>query len=250
MKKIIAIPIILVIGVLLTGFSTINTGELGVVSRFGKVVDTRPAGLNWTAPLITKVTRIKVSQDKISNVYDVSTSDMQSVITHVTVQFTVDPDSAIDLYTKFGGSYVEGIVEPSVAEAVNAATAHFTIEELVERRAELSDAMQDLAKERLEEYGIRVIAVDITDHEFSDSYEKAVEKKKAAQQETEAKREDVKQAELAAERNKIMADSYTKENYLREFLDKWDGKLPQVVSDTAVIKDILDGTLAEEIKGE
>ena len=38
-----------------------------------------------------------------------------------------------------------------------------------------------------------------------------------------------------------MAESYTKENYLREFLDKWDGKLPQVVGDQQVIVDMLDG---------
>ena len=86
----------------------------------------------------------------------------------------MNPEFAIDAYTKFGSNYVEGIVAPSVAEAVNAATAKYTIEELVEKRVELSDAMLDLTRERLEPYGITVIAVDITDHEFSDSYEAAV----------------------------------------------------------------------------
>lgn len=47
-----------------------------------------------------------------------------------------------------------------------------------------------------------------------------------------------------------MAESYTKENYLREFLDKWDGKSPEVVGGTEDIIDILSAEISLDIIGD
>ena len=62
------------------GIRTVKTGEVGIVSTFGKVSDTRHAGMTWVAFPFQKVTKIKVTQDKMESEYNVSTSDMQSNI--------------------------------------------------------------------------------------------------------------------------------------------------------------------------
>lgn len=251
LKRVMSVFVILVLVllVLTTGIKTVKTGEIGIVSTFGKVSGTKEAGINFIIPFVQKMTMIKVTQDKFEKGYEVSTRDMQTIQVDIALQYSVDPSMATELFTKFGSLYVEGILAPTLADSVNSAIADYTIEEFVGKRTEIADTVQENTKSQLMSYGIRVIDVAITNHDFSDAYEAAVERKKIAEQETAAKAEEVKQAELAAERNRIMADSYTKENYLREFLDKWDGKLPVVVGNEQVIIDMLNGTTAQDIYG-
>lgn len=252
MKKIIALVLVstLALGALLflpVIPSTIKSGEVAVVYNWGKISGKKEAGMTFKRLIGQKLIKMKVSQDVLSGSYDVSTKDMQTVNTDVTIRFNLNTQELEDIALNFGGDYVALVVEPTLSEAVNAATAQYTVEQLVSEREALAQSITDLVTDRLGVHGIRVTDVAITDHAFSAEYESAVEKVKIAQQKTLEEKEQYEQAKVKAEANKLFANSYTKENYAYEFLNKWDGKLPQVIGDDGVMISLMDGTSANKV---
>jgi len=100
---------------------------------------------------------------------------------------------------------------------------------------------------------VNVVAVVLTNIDFSDAFEQAVEEKmiaeqlqlkaeyenqtKVAQAEAEAKAKLIA-AEAEAKSNELLEQSLT-DKILREmYINKWDGKLPSVVSDGSLITDL------------
>jgi regulator of protease activity HflC (stomatin/prohibitin superfamily) len=111
-----------------------------------------------------------------------------------------------------------------------------------------------LVKDALgKEYYINVISVSLTNIDFSDQFETAVEDKMIAeQQQLKAEYENQTKvakakadaeaklvaAEAEAEANRLLERSLTDKILQEMYLDKWDGKLPQVVTDGDTIMQI------------
>ena len=215
---------------------TIKTGEVGIVTRFGKVVRQAGEGINVKTPFIENVTKIEVRDNTIAGQYEVSSKDMQTVKTNISVQYRInDP---LNIFKRFRNQYKERLLEPRIAEVVQAATSAYTIEELVSKRQELSQKIYKTLKEDLKEFGVQVVKISITNHDFSDEYEKAIEAKKAAEQEAQkveiennqkikTAEANLKVKELEAKANSVLTQSLTKEVLQKQWIEKWDGKLPQ-----------------------
>lgn len=232
---------------ILSGTYTVETGQQGAVSRFGKFISIENEGLHFKIPFIDSVDFITVrnSSYKFENL-DVSTRDMQTITLNLVVQITVtDLDT---LYRKYKNNYVENLVQPRIREIVQANVARYTIEEFVEKRQELSNNIYQSIKEDFADDGLAITNVSIVNHDFSDNYDKAIEDKKVAEQQVEtakfiqekARVEAQNRVELArfrleekklqAEANKVESESLSPELLQKMQLEKWDGKLPQVMS--------------------
>ena len=215
---------------------TIKTGEVGIVTRFGKVVRQAEEGINVKTPFIESVTKIEIRDNTIAGQYEVSSKDMQTVKTNISVQYRInDP---LNIFKRFRNQYKERLLEPRIAEVVQAATSAYTIEELVSKRQELSQKIYLTLREDLKEFGVQVVKISITNHDFSDEYEKAIEAKKAAEQEAQkveiennqkikTAEANLKVKELEAKANSVLTQSLTKEVLQKQWIEKWDGKLPQ-----------------------
>jgi regulator of protease activity HflC (stomatin/prohibitin superfamily) len=97
-----------------------------------------------------------------------------------------------------------------------------------------------------EQYHVAINKVTITNIDFSDAFEQAVEEKmvaeqaklkadyenekKLAQAEADAKAK-IMAAEAEKQANELLEKSLTPQILQEMYLDKWDGKLPQVVTD-------------------
>lgn len=208
------------------GFHTVGTGKIGIVVSFGKVVGVEESGLIWRMPIFNNVRTMKVTQTKVDGIYSTSTRDMQTVQQSISIQYSLDVSKSIELYRKFLNNHEAGIILPSVAEAIQSSTAEYTIEELVGKRNELAEKMLTKVREKLDDYGINIIAIDITDHDFSDSYEAAVEAKKVAEQQTLQAKQELEKAKIQAEINQELSKSYDDNVKFKMFLERWDGKLP------------------------
>lgn len=215
---------------------TIKTGEVGIVTRFGKVVRQATEGINVKIPFIENVTKIEIRDNTIGGQYEVSSEDMQTVKTDISVQYKInDP---LNIFKRFRNQYKERLLEPRIAEVVQAATSAYTIEELVSKRQELSQKIYTTLREDLKEFGVQVVKISITNHDFSDEYEKAIEAKKAAEQEAQkveiennqkikTAEANLKVKELEARANSVLTQSLTREVLQKQWIEKWDGKLPQ-----------------------
>lgn len=227
MKKIaISTGVFILLILLVFGIRVIDPSEVGVVIRFGNVVGIKESGVTWQPPLITKVVRIDVSQRKVDGVYSTSTKDMQTTQEFVTTQYIVDASKVKDLYKNFLGKHETSIIQPILASVVQDGVSELSIEELVSNRIELANTMTMNAKKELEPYGIKIISMQITDHDFSDSYEAAVEAKKVAEQKVLTAKQEQEAAKITSETNRIMSQSYDENVKFKMFLEKWDGKLP------------------------
>lgn len=84
-----------------------------------------------------------------------------------------------------------------------------------------------------ENYGITVAACSIIEHDFSDEFDQAIERKLIASQNDLEKVKYEAEAEITkakgiAEANRIMQESLTPLLIQRMYIEKWDGKMPQV----------------------
>lgn len=225
-------------------FSTIKSGEVGIITRFGKIIDTtKNEGLVFKLP-IDKMTKINIKVQKYENYTALSTStkDMQVVNNiKVSINYRLDKDKVIDLYKKVGVDYNTNVLEPSIQETVKAVISKYTAEELVTRRSEISLDMNNTLDERIKGYGINSVAVSINNFDFSAAYNEAIEKKAVAEQEVETSKNQLEKAKIDAEKKKVEAqgeadanalleESLTDEIIMQKFIEKWNGELPKVTS--------------------
>ncbi|MFR1676910.1 MAG: SPFH domain-containing protein, partial [Fusobacterium sp.] len=102
-----------------TSFYTVKTGEVAIVSSWGKVSRIDKEGLNFKIPIV-QTKEIMEIRDKRYNFDDmsVSTKDMQSIILDLTVQsFVSDPEK---LYRAFKGMHETNFIAPRTKEVVQA----------------------------------------------------------------------------------------------------------------------------------
>ena len=229
------------------GIYTVNTGEVAVISRFGKVISVEKEGMKFKIPIIDKKTKLEVRDRLIKGVYSVSSEDLQTVSTEVAVQYKIiDP---LKVFKSFKNEYDTRLVNPRISEIVQAISSNFTIEELVAKRQQLGQGIYTNLRNDLLPYGIEVQKVSIINHDFSDSFENAIEQKKSAEQlaqkEEIENRQKIKNAEtnlkvkeLEAKANSILTETLTDKVLKKQMIDKWNGEMPKVVGKDNVLLNI------------
>ena len=221
-----AVLAVVVLVLLLKCISVVGTGQVAVVTRFGNVVGTEGQGIHMKLP-VDSYHKIDCTQQQVTAEYSTASKDNQSVTQEITAQVVADPERAEELYSKFLGNHMEGIVAPILSDGFKAANAKFTLEETIEKRDELSAEMLKAAQDRLEPYGIQVVSVEIKNVTLPDEYKAAVERQKVAERDQLTAKVEQETAEIQAQTNKVLADSLDERNFRKMFIEKWDGVLPQ-----------------------
>ncbi len=209
-------------------FAVVDTGRVAVVTRFGTVVGAEGQGFHVKLP-IDGYNVIDVTQQQVTGTYSTASRDNQSITQEITAQVVVDPESAQDLYARFLGNHMEGIVAPVLSDGFKAANARFTLEETIEKRDELSAAMLEAVQSRLEPYGIQVVSVEINNVALPEEYKAAVERQKVAERDQVTAKVEQDTALIQAETNRVLAESLDERNFQKMAIEKWDGVLPQYV---------------------
>jgi len=220
------IPLVIIAALLLavvTGMSVIvEAGHVGVLRTFG-AVDPKPLkeGLHFKKPFIDQVEQVDVRLTASHAQATAASRDLQTVTTQVTTQYSMNGELAPLTYQRVGnlGKVSAVIVEPAIQECVKAVTAKFTAEELVTKRELAKQQIQQALvayinttlKEKGLENALAIANVAITDFNFSDEFNRAIEAKvQAEQQALQAKNEKLKrvtQAEALAQEKTLAADA-------------------------------------------
>ncbi len=264
----------LVILMLLFGcFVIVESGHVGVVRRLGAVqMDALPEGIHGKIPLVDSVIEVDIRLRKAESEAQAASKDLQVVRTQVAVQYSMNGQVMPLTFQKIGTrSVVETtLVSPAIMESVKAVTALYTAEDLVTNRAEVKNkiqlAIEDFINTTLQQKDVggalSLANVAITDFDFSDEFNRAIEEKVKAEQEAlKAKNEKLRrvtQAEAAAAERTLAADAEAYQievaskaraeairreaEALRDnpsliqlrIAEKWDGQLPQVSGGNAI----------------
>lgn len=229
-------------------FSTIKTGEIGIKTRFGKIVgSTTNEGIVFKLPF-EQIKKINVKVQKYENeeAFSTSTKDLQIVNNiKVAINYQIDGSKAVNLFKTVGTNYNTTVLEPAIQETIKAVFSKYTAEEIVTKRSEISLDMNNTLDERVKEYGINSVAVSINNFDFSESYNQAIEKKAVAEQEVETSKNQLEKAKIDAEKKKVEAQGEAEANALLEqsltdqiiaqqFIEKWNGQLPTTMTGDAI----------------
>ena len=213
--------IILVIVLATSAFVIVESGHVGVIVTLGAVQPKPlPEGFHLKKPFMDKIEQTDIRLTKAVSKSVAASKDLQTVQTQVSVQYSLTGAVAPRTYQRIGTRDVVAatVIGPAIQESVKAVTAQFTAEQLVTRRAEVKQqiqlAIESFIRVTLEDKDVptalTIANVAITDFEFSDEFNKAIELKVRAEQEAlqavNEKTRRVTQAEAGYQERKLAAD--------------------------------------------
>lgn len=241
--------------VFLGTFSTVGPGQRGILITLGKTSESvLGEGPHFKFPFISEIRTMSVRVHKSQDTSDAATRDMQRVTATVALNWTVNPESVGKMLREVGNeeSIETNIIAPAVSEVLKAATAKMTAEEVLTKRIELKITIDESLIKRLSGYGLIVKDISLVDLNFTKEFNHAVEQKQIAEQEAKqaayvaekatqdavaavnkAKGEAeavLVNARAQSEGQKLLKQTLTKDVLTLEYLKKWDGKLPSVLT--------------------
>ena len=245
-----------------SAMTVVPAGHSGVVVTMGSVSErVLDEGLHFKAPFVqqvvmknNKIQKTEVSSNSVSK-------DLQTISSSVAINYHITKDASASIYQTIGEQYADTVLQPAIQEAVKAVTAQYTAEELITKRSAVGDEIGQTLSNKVSEYGILIDKFNIVNFDFSEEFNAAIEQKQVAEQnklraETE-KEQQIIEAEAAAKQKTIAAEAEAEatlkkaeaeaaanekinaslnDRVLRyQQIEKWDGKYPNVVSDSASI---------------
>ena len=249
MKKFIAAA---VASLAFFGCAQIDETERGVVLEFGKVDEVIGPGLTIYNCLFKEIKRISVKTELETVRIEAGSKDLQTVQVGTNVNYHVDETHVADVYSKYGTSYVTTILQPKIKETITGITPQYAPEEMLQKREEIRSRMENALKSKLDSANAHIIidGFTITEFQFSRAFNEAIEAKQVQEQEA-LKEKNIKiKMDYQNEQRvaKAKADSAVialqmealkkqngKEYLMLKWIEKWDGKLPQVNGNDKVI---------------
>jgi len=226
-------------------FTVISAGHTGVQVTFGEVNMTPLSeGVHFVNPLSSiKDVDVRLQKSQLSGA-SAGTKDLQQVHTDIVVQYRLNASKVPHIYKEFGLNVDDKVLGPGINEAFKSVTGHYTSEELITKRDEVSMSITEHLRAKMAPFNIDVSGVSLVNFGFSPEYQKAIESKVIATQNKLKAEQDLErikveansriaQAKGEAEAISIQAQAIQSNggaNYVQlQWIEKWDGKLPNTV---------------------
>ena len=226
-------------------FTVISAGHTGVQVTLGEV---NPVPLTEGVHFVNPISSVRDIDVRVQKAQltgaSAGTKDLQQVHTDIVVNYRMSPKNLPHIYKEFGLDIDNKILSPAINDAFKAVTGHFTSEELITKRDEVSGNILQHLSEKVAPFNIEVSNISLVNFGFSAAYQAAIEAKVISAQQTAKAEQDlqrikveeasrVAQAKGEAEAIAIQAQAIQSnggQNYVQlQWIEKWDGKLPSTV---------------------
>ena len=229
-----------------TSCRIVSVGSLGVKTQWGAVTgDVLNPGLHFVVPVAQGIDVMSVQTHAYGSQHvEAASHDLQVVTTDVVLNYHLEPDRVLWIRSNLGPgySYRDRIVLPAIQETVKATTAHFPAESLITERPKVKADIERVLADRLARYGVALESLNVTNFSFSDDFEHAIELKVVAEQRALQAKNDLERIKIEAQQQIESAKAQAESIRIRsealaqnqrlvdwEAIQKWDGKLPQIV---------------------
>jgi regulator of protease activity HflC (stomatin/prohibitin superfamily) len=233
----------------LMGMKIIDTGHRGVKVTFGKVQGSSlPEGIYFYNPFSSSIIELDVRETKVEGTTAAYTKDVQNVQVSYTINYHSDPTQVHTLYETVGRDFAQKLIPQVVLGSLKEIIGQYEAVRLVSDREHANMAITNRIRDALAAKMISVKNFEITNFDFNDAFEHAVEAKVVAiQQAEEAKNKTVKireeaeqqliSAKAEAESMKIRSQALSQNRSLVQYeaVQKWDGKLPVTITGNGTI---------------
>lgn len=231
-------------------FHTIDTGEVAVVKHLGEARGVRTAGTYYDFWITNSYQKYDARVQNVDIVTAAYSSDAQTMDIQMTLQYQIMSENVIDIAKQYGSlELLENRIESIAIEKTKAVLSSYKAMDIIANRAAMSPAVENSIKDAVgEEYFVNVTTVVLTNIDFSDAFENAVEDKmiaeqkqlkaeyenttKVAQAEADAKAKIIA-AEAEAKANELLEKSLTEQILRGMYIEKWNGVLPTTVAGEA-----------------
>jgi len=249
LEELVVGAIIIFIAVVAIGlFSTfyvVHAGERAILVTWGNpAAMPESEGLHLKMPFVQSIVRMDIKTQKYAIKASAASKDLQIVNAEIAVNYQLSENKVVEIYKTIGLDYQERVIQPVVQEVVKASTAEYTAEELITRRPEVKSKIDSSLREKMASKGIIIQEVMITNFDFSESFNNAIENKVTAEQNALAQKNKLEQvkyeAQQAIEKAKGEAEAiklqsqtlaiYNNSNYIQmKAIEKWTGVMPLYV---------------------
>ena len=169
-------------------FHQVEAGQVAVVKSLGKVKGTRFPGTYFDFHLVNEYIYFDTTIQKL----DVGTvsysSDAQTMDIQMTIQYKIDATKAESILTEYiNMDSLAQRIEKVADDNVKTVLSQYTAMKIIETRASISPEVERVIKSEVDDkYYVTVTAVNLTNIDFTDEFEKSVEDKVIAEQQKEA----------------------------------------------------------------
>lgn len=228
--------------VLVESYTIIPAAHIGVQVTFGEVQQhTLSEGLHFVNPLSSiRNVEVRMVSSQLKGA-SAGTKDLQQVHTDIVLNYRLDGTKAAHIYKEYGFDLQDKVILPALNESFKAVTAHYSSEELITKRDEVSAKIKEEVGGKLGKYNIGVSDISLVNFGFSAEYQKAIEAKVIATQSKLQAEQDLARIEVEAKQAVAKAEGRAKAiqietaainsqggaSYVQlKAIEKWDGKLP------------------------
>ena len=226
----------------------VGVGERGVKVTLGQ---TSPValeeGVHFVMPFISTVKKMNVKTVKSNIATMAQSKDIQQARIVYVVNYNLQPENAPKMWRTVGRDYVSVVVMPTVEGIVKDTIGKWNAQDIVANREKVASEVLFKLNEKLGPKYINVSDFQITEIQYSQAFEQAIESKVTAEQEAlkaknktvqvqEEARQKIIASEAEAKSMAIRAQALTQNKNLVEYeaVQKWDGKLPQYMMGNSV----------------
>ena len=226
----------------------VGVGERGVKVTLGQ---TSPValeeGVHFVMPFISTVKKMNVKTVKSNIATMAQSKDIQQARIVYVVNYNLQPENAPKMWRTVGRDYVSVVVMPTVEGIVKDTIGKWNAQDIVANREKVASEVLFKLNEKLGPKYINVSDFQITEIQYSQAFEQAIESKVTAEQEAlkdknktvqvqEEARQKIIASEAEAKSMAIRAQALTQNTNLVEYeaVQKWDGKLPQYMMGNSV----------------
>jgi prohibitin 1 len=206
-KRILQLAILVVLFfVLMASITSIPTGNVGVLTLFGRVTgDVLPEGIHMINPL-KSVEKLSVQTQSVKESANVPSNEGLILALDTSLLFRLDKTMAAQVYQTVGSDYAEKIVEPTLRAAIRASTSAHSANALYTNARELvQQQIQDELKAQLAPRGVIVENVLLRDVQLPAMLKSSIEAKQQAEQDALRMSFILQKEKQEAERKRIEA---------------------------------------------
>ena len=166
-------------------FHTVEAGEIAVVKHLGEARDVRTAGTYFDFWVTEKYEYYDAKVQNMSIATQAYSKDAQTMSIAMNVQYKIDESKVIDIANQYGTiSMLANRIESIATEKTKATLSSYSAMNIIETRSTISPLVEQTIKDAVDdEYCVDIVAVVLTNIDFSEAFEKTVEDKMIAEQE-------------------------------------------------------------------
>lgn len=206
-KRILQLGILVVLFILLMSSTTsIPTGNVGVLTLFGKVTgETLGEGIHLVNPL-KSVQKLSIQTQSVKESASVPSNEGLMLALDTSLLFHLDSGKAAEVYQTVGADYADKIVEPMLRSEIRASTSSHTANALYTNARELvQQQIQDNLTKQLAPHGVVVENVLLRDVQLPAMLKGSIEAKQQAEQDALRMNFILQKEKQEAERKRIEA---------------------------------------------